>query len=138
MGGLKESLREFRDHHAKQSGHLLNMSGIGTEGMQVENENGELVTVKEGQAVGKDEIRLPYKFQGWPKAAHHPDGTVVAAKNDKEFAALTAKGFRADPYPIARPAAANLAEENAQMAKDLKDLKTAHTELLDKLNKLAK
>lgn len=105
-GGLKESIGAFRKHHGEVATALLNISGIGT------------IT---GDPVDKDDPRMPYEYQEWPRMVYHGDGREVVVVDQDEFAEHIAVGFRAKPYPKPQVVVGNPAEEKKLLIDQLAD-----------------
>jgi hypothetical protein len=104
-GGLKESMAKFRKHHAEEGDQLLNVSGIGT------------VT---GERVDKDDPRMPYVKQSFPKMIYHPEKGELTVYDEAELKAHLAKGYRTEPYPKAQVALEDPKAEKAALELKLK------------------
>lgn len=96
MGGLKESIAEFRKHHDEVAQALLNISGIGTE---------------KGRVVDKNEPRPEYEHQDYPRMVYHPVKGEEIALYEKHEAQLVKAGYRREPYPKPQVAVADPATE---------------------------
>lgn len=96
--GLKESLVKFRAHWREMGDALLNISGIGT---------------ATGLPVNKDEDRIPYEHQPWPRLMYHADSREVLVADEKQVAAAVRDGFRKDPYARPQIAIADAATEKS-------------------------
>ena len=84
VGGLKQSMKEFREHHAKTADALLNVSGVGT------------VT---GEPVDEEDARMEYVHEAWPSMVYHAAKGEAVAFNRKELDELLRSGYRDTPYP---------------------------------------
>ena len=83
-GELTESLAKFRKHHKEVGDALLNISGQGT---------------RTGGPVDKDEDRIPYRHQEFPKMLYHADGREEIVQTDADMKDMLKKGFRRESYP---------------------------------------
>ena len=82
MGGHKESQRKFEKHQSEVADALLNISGIGTG----------------GQVLTENDPRPPYHYNEYPKAVYHPEkGMETVANLDEEKERLR-RGWRLEPY----------------------------------------
>ena len=120
-GGLKESLLKFRKHHSDVADALLNITGIGT---------------PTGEPVEKDEDRIPYQHQEFPRMVYHVDGRELVVENDKELASAMKGGFRKEAYPKVRVVVADAAtEKKAQQDTNL-DMQARIRGLMDEIERL--
>ena len=122
MGGLKESITAFRKHHTEVGDALLNISGVST------------VT---GQPMDKDDPRMPYVHQEWPKMVYHADGREEVCVTPEDFHALRPKGFRMEPYPKAQVAMQDPKTEKVMLQKELKEKDGQIATLTDTLARLS-
>lgn len=122
MGGLKESVVAFRKHHKEVGDALLNISGVDT---------------ATGQPTDKDEPRMPYVHQDWPRMVYHADGREEICVTERDFNALKPKGFREQPYPKVQVAMADPKTEKVELQKKLAEKEGQIATLQDTLTKLA-
>ncbi len=122
MGGLKESQAAFRKHHQEVGEALLNISGIDT---------------PTGGPVDKDETRVPYMHQEWPKMIYHADGRELIVHDDAERQDLFKRGFRNEPYPKPKIAVNDPATEKKALMDTNTQLQAQLTSTNDILAKMA-
>ncbi len=83
MGGLKESTAAHRKHWKEVGDALLNISGIGT---------------ADGKPVDKDEPRIAYKHQSFPRMVYHAENGELVVENDTELTEALRQKYREAPY----------------------------------------
>ena len=105
MGGLRESQTAFRKHHIEVGDALLNISGVGT------------VT---GEPVDKDEPRMPYVPQQFPKMIFHPEHGELVVNDQAELDEALRQRYRLEPYPKPQVAIEDPKVEKKQLQDKLK------------------
>ena len=121
MGGLKESLAKFRNHHKEVGDALMNISGVGT---------------ATGEAVDKDEPRPGYTHHDWPKMMYHADGRSEIVLNAVELKERKETGFRLEPYARPQVAVLDPATEKKHLMEIVNQATAEKTILAEKLEKL--
>jgi len=121
MGGLRESQVAFHKHHKDVGDALLNISGVGT------------VT---GGPVDKDEPRMPYVPQEYPKMVFHPEHGELIVQDEKELEEALRQRYRMEPYPKPQIALEDPKVEKKQLQDKLKQQEGVINQQNDLLMKL--
>ncbi len=119
--GFKESLVKFRSHWREMGDALLNISGIGT---------------ATGLPVNKDEDRIPYEHQSWPRLMYHADGRETLVNDEKQVAQAVRDGYRKDWYPKPQVMVADAATEKKKQMDVNTTLEAQIRALTDELQKM--
>lgn len=123
MGGLKETLKRFTDHHHETGEVLCAISGVGMPG---------------GIPGDKDDPRPAYQFQPWPTMVYHADGRFEPARNKEELAAWITKGFRREPYPKIQIEVLDPATEKKALKDENNQLRAQMARQADLMEKMIK
>jgi hypothetical protein len=121
MGGLKESQTAFRKHHKDVANALLNISGIDT---------------PTGEAVDKDEERMPYVKQAFPMMIYHPEKGEMTVYEASELKEAQRSGWRQEPYIKVRITMNDPGAEKAALEAKLKEQNGVIVQQNDLLQKL--
>ncbi len=121
MGGLKESLGAFRRNVHEDADAILNITGIAT---------------PTGQPVDKDDPRMPYVMQPYPKMVYHADGREVVVDDERELKMFQGQGFRTMPYIKPQIQVLDPATEKKELLDTNRQLQTQITLQNERLAKL--
>lgn len=120
MGGQKESISAFRKHWIDVGNALLNVSGIDT---------------ATGEPTDKDEPRMPYVYQPFPKMVFHAEHGELTVENQQELDEALKQKYRLEPYIKPQVAMADPKAEKVALQKELKEKDGQINTLADKLTK---
>ncbi len=120
MGGLKESVTAFRKHWKDVGDALLNVSGIDT---------------ATGQPTDKDEPRMAYEYQPFPKMVFHAEHGELTVENQTELDEALTQKYRLEPYVKPQVHMGDPKAEKVALQKELKEKDGQITALGDALQK---
>ena len=120
MGGQKESISAFRKHWIDVGNALLNVSGIDT---------------ATGEPTDKDEPRMPYVYQPFPKMVFHAEKGELTVENQFELDEALRQKYRLEPYLKPQVAVQDPRVEKAELQKKLSEQSGQNTALADALQK---
>lgn len=120
MGGLEESMHEFKRHHEDVGNKLMNLSGIGT---------------ATGQPVKKTEPRPGYVHQPFPMMVYHSEHGELIVNDADELQEARRQQYRDEPYLKPRVAVEDPATEKRILQTQLKQKDGEIAQLSDVLSK---
>jgi hypothetical protein len=109
VDGLAASLDLHRKAHRDNGDMILNLRDA-----QAARKEGR-------QGPRKSDPRPAYQHQAFPMHTYHADGRTRTVNSPEELKAARAVGFRAEPYPVARVAPKDPAEEKAILEAKLRE-----------------